>query len=238
MRQSNLYIVFYAAVLTIVCGGLLAFAATGLKDRQDANVALERKKNILSTVMEIDDNVNVEQIYNKRIRAFVVDAQGNVQQGIKPTDVVVAVEYKKPVEQRLLPVFEFLSENDSTKVENAIFPMYGFGLWNNIWGFMALESDFSTVKGVNFAHAAETPGLGARIETEEIQDRYKAKKITEGDEIVPVTMMKGEGNDWSDNPHRVDGMSGATLTAKGVNNMLEEYLNAYEGYIKKKKENI
>jgi Na+-transporting NADH:ubiquinone oxidoreductase subunit C len=115
-------------------------------------------------------------------------------------------------------------------------PVYGYGLWNNIWGFVALKSDFKTVQGVKFQHAAETPGLGARIESDdEVQNRYKGKSIYDGDKLVSVTMMKGEGNDYSENPHRVDGLSGATLTAKGVNNMLLEYFQAYQNYINKKK---
>jgi Na+-transporting NADH:ubiquinone oxidoreductase subunit C len=236
VRQSNSYIIFYASALTIVCGGLLALAAEGLRDRQQANIALEQKRNILATVMDLKGDVNVEEIYEKRIRAFVIDTQGNVKEGVKPTDVVLAVEYKKPIEQRLLPVYEYINENDPDKVDNVILPLYGFGLWNNIWGFVALESDFNTIKGVRFQHAAETPGLGARIETEEVQARYEGKQVFQGNNLVSVTMMKGEGNNYSNDPHKVDGMSGATLTAKGLNVMLKDYLGAYEPYIKKKKE--
>lgn len=227
----------YAAALTIVCGGLLAFAAEGLKDRQQANVALEQKKNILSTVITLDEGANVESIYSKRVKAFVVDFQGNVKTDVKPNDVSVGAEYKKPAEQRLLPVYEFRDEADTSKVTNVVLPLYGYGLWNNIWGFVALEDDFNTVKGVKFQHAGETPGLGARIETEEIQVRYRGKKVFEGDNLASIVMMKGEGNDYSNEAHKVDGMSGATLTGKGVNNMLKDYFTNYQNYLKKKKVN-
>ena len=91
---------------------------------------------------------------------------------------------------------------------------------------------------MKFQHAGETPGLGARIESdEEVQNRYKGKTIFDQDKLVSVTMMKGEGNDYSNNQHRVDGMSGATLTGKGVNNMLLDYFQAYETYMKKNKKN-
>ena len=91
-------------------------------------------------------------------------------------------------------------------------PVYGYGLWNNIWGFVALQADLNTIQGVKFQHAGETPGLGARIETDQdVQDRYKGKTIYDQGKLVSVTMMKGEGNDYSDDPHQVDGMSGATL---------------------------
>jgi Na+-transporting NADH:ubiquinone oxidoreductase subunit C len=238
VRQSNTYIILYAAALTIVCGGLLAFAAEGLKDRQQANIDLEQKKNILSTVITLKEGDNIQELYKKRVKEFVVDYQGNAKPGLKPSDVIIAAEYKKPAEQRLLPVYEFRSESDSSKIENIVLPVFGYGLWNNIWGFVALQSDFNTVQGVTFAHAGETPGLGARIETPEVQERYKGKKIFEGDNIASIVMMKGEGNDWSKDPHKVDGMSGATLTGKGVNNMLKDYLAAYQNYINKNKKNI
>ena len=143
---------------------------------------------------------------------------------MQPKDVNLAAEYKKPREQRLLPVYEFKNETDSTKTDYVVLPVYGYGLWNSIWGFVALKSDLNTVQGVKFQHAGETPGLGARIESDEdVQNRYKGKTIYEQDKLVSVTMMKGEGNDYSNNSHQVDGMSGATLTAKGVNNMLQDY---------------
>lgn len=235
MRQSNGYIIMYAAALTIVCGGLLAFASESLKDRQQANVDMEQKYNILSTVISIPEDANIEQLYSKRVRAFVINYNGEVQEGKKPADVSIPAEYKKPAEQRLLPVYEFLSESDSTKVTNVVLPVYGYGLWNNISGYIAVESDFNTLKGVKFQHVGETPGLGARISDDEsIPQRYIGKKIFEGDKLVSVTMMKGEGNDWSKDEHKVDGMSGATLTAKGVNNMLLDYFTCYQNYLKKK----
>jgi Na+-transporting NADH:ubiquinone oxidoreductase subunit C len=238
VRQSNSYILIYAGVLTIVCGGLLALAAEGLKEKQQFNIDMEQKKNILATVITVEEGVDINDLYSKRVKAFVVDSEGNIKEGVQPKDVNLAAEYKKPAEQRLLPVYEFKNESDSTKTDYVVLPVYGYGLWNNIWGFVALKADLNTIQGVKFQHAGETPGLGARIESDEdVQNRYKGKTIYEQDKLVSVTMMKGEGNDYSDNAHRVDGMSGATLTAKGVNNMLLDYFKAYENYLKKNKKN-
>ena len=225
----------YAAILTVVCGGLLAFASESLKEKQQANIALEQKENILSTVMVLKDEDNASDIYNKRVKAFVVDYTGNVVEGKSATDVDVVAEYKKPAKERILPVYEFRSEADSAKIEFVVLPLHGFGLWDRIWGYVALQSDFNTIQGMVFQHKGETPGLGARIASEEIQDRYKNKQVFEGDQIASVEMMKGEGNDYSSQEHKVDGMSGATLTAKGVNNMLKDYMVCYENYIKKTK---
>lgn len=234
MRQSNLYIILYSAILTIVCGGLLAFASQALKPRQDANIELERKSNILSTVMVLEKKADITELYQSRIRELVIDFNGNPVDK-KAADVNVGVEYKKRPEDRLLPIYEFLSASDPNKVESAVIPVFGFGLWNTIAGYVALESDFNTIKGVSYSHVGETPGLGARIASAEIQDRYKGKQIFQATTLVSVTMQKGEGMDYSQDPHKVDGMSGATLTAKGVNNMLKEYFGCYQKYLEKNK---
>jgi Na+-transporting NADH:ubiquinone oxidoreductase subunit C len=233
VRQSNLYIVLYSAAITVVCGGLLAFASISLKDAQDANIAMEQKRNILSSVIELKEGDDVVQLYNTKVKSFVIDYNGNVKEGVTPEQIVVAAEYKKAPKDRLLPVYEFRNESDPNKVEYAVLPVYGYGLWNNIWGFVAVRSDFNTIQGVKFQHAGETPGLGARIESEEIQSRFKEKTIFDGDKLVSVKFAKGEGNDWSNDKHKVDGMSSATLTGKGVNNMLADYLACYENYLKK-----
>jgi len=234
VRQSNGYIVFYSALLTIACGGLLAFASQALKPLQDANIELERKANVLSTVMNLEEGADINKLYESRIRELVIDFSGNLVDK-KAVDVNVGVEYKKKPEDRLLPVYEFISATDPEKVENAVIPVFGFGLWNTIAGFVALESDFNTIKGVSYSHAGETPGLGARIATAEIQERYKGKQIFQGTNLVSVVMQKGEGMDYSSDPHKIDGMSGATLTGKGVNNMLKEYFGCYQKYLEKNK---
>ncbi|MBS1544446.1 MAG: NADH:ubiquinone reductase (Na(+)-transporting) subunit C [Bacteroidetes bacterium] len=233
MRQSNIYIILYSAAITIVSGGLLAFASISLKPAQDANIALEQKKNILSSVITLDEHADITKMYSQKVKAFVLDFDGNVKPDMKAEQVVVAVEYKKAPKDRLLPVYEFMSDADSTKVEFAVMPVYGYGLWNNIWGFVAVQHDFNTIQGVKFQHAGETPGLGARIETEEIQARFKGKTIFTDGKLMSVTIQKGEGNDYSGDAHKVDGMSGATLTGKGVNNMLKDYFACYENYLKK-----
>ena len=232
VRQSNLYIILYSAAITVVCGGALAFASISLRDKQQANIEHERKQNILATVIELKEGDNVEEIYAKRVKEIVIDFQGNASNLIA-SSIDIAKEYKKKPEERLLPVYEFRNVDDSTKVDNAVMPVYGYGLWNNIWGFVALQSDLNTVQGVKFEHAGETPGLGARITEEEIQARYKGKKVFEGENLSSVVMMKGEGIDYANDSHKVDGMSGATLTAKGVNNMLKDYFACYKNYLKK-----
>ena len=235
MRQSNSYIILYAAILTVVCGGLLALAAEGLKEKQQANVDQEQKKNILSTVMTLKDGDDVNTIYDKSVSAFVVDFNGKKVEGVNPAKLALKPEWKKAAKDRMLPIYEFKNAADPNKIDFVVLPVYGYGLWNDIYGFVALKSDMNTVQGVSFSHVGETPGLGARIAESDIQERFKGKSIFDGDVVASITMMKGEGKDYSNDSHKVDGMSGATLTGKGLNNMLADYFKSYENYLKSKR---
>ena len=108
--------------------------------------------------------------------------------------------------------------------------MFGAGLWDWISGYMAIDKDLNTIRGIAFDHKQETPGLGARITEIGVQDRYIGKKLFDGSELKSVTMVKGEGKTGL-SEYEVDGLSGATLTAKGVNIMLEHYIGCYTGYL-------
>lgn len=236
MRQSNTYVLIYTIGLTIVCGLALSLTAMGLKEKQQKNIELEKKYNILSVAMKVDEGVNVEELYDKRVRSYVIDYNGNKVEGVSASSIIIVSEYKKDPTSRQLPVYEILSETNPDKVESYVLPMYGFGLWDNIWGFVALKEDLETIVGVNFDHKAETPGLGARITTQEIQERYIGKKIYNEDKtLVGVQMMKGEGNNYDDQPHKVDGMSGATITGKGLSDMIVDFLASYDSFIKNKR---
>ena len=229
--------------MTVIVGGLLSSLAVLLKDDQKKAVELDTKKAILKSVMTLDPDADIEKIYGDRIVSFVVDYKGNVVEEtasgnpVVAENVVLRKEYKKKKEDKLFPVFKFVKAGDKNQVESYILPVFGNGLWNNIWGYLALEKDLKTIKGVVFDHTGETPGLGARITESDIQDRYTNQLIfNQQGKLVSVNMVKGEGNDPATlGEHKVDGMSGATLTGKGVNEMLNTYLNFYLPYIKKQK---
>lgn len=239
MRQSNGYIIGFAALMTVVLGGLLALAATALKPAQQEAIKLDTRSKILSAVMDLEEGADVNAIWEERISSVVVNIEGDVVErnekgeAITAERIDVGKEFKKPAEDRLFPVYLYRSQAGG-EVENYILPVYGNGLWDRIWGFVALERDLVTVKGVRFDHKGETPGLGARITDGEVQDRYINKKIyNDIGELVAVEMVKGEKGDPSIyNDYQVDGMSGATMTAIGVNNMLKNYLSYYENYFK------
>jgi Na+-transporting NADH:ubiquinone oxidoreductase subunit C len=232
VQQSNLYIVGYALLLTVVLGGGLGVVSLSLKETQKEQVELERKKQILSAVIDTKGTPKTELagIYDKRITAVVVDIDGEVIKGETADKIDIRKEFKKKdPNDKLLPVFIYKAEDGS---EAYILPTYGKGLWDLIWGYVAVDKEFKTVIGVSFDHVGETPGLGARITDAEIQKRYQGKKIADpSGALVPVIMVKGENNKGL-NEYQVDGMSGATITANGVNDMLKAYMEFYQGYFK------
>ena len=241
MQLSNTYIIVFTAIMTIIIGGALSLANQLLKPAQTRAIKLDTRTQILNAVMDLQEGDDILAIYDDRIDGFVVnisgdeitaDSKGNP---ILADKVNIIRNFKKKPEEREYPVFKFTSKDDPLKIEAYIFPVYGNGLWNNIFGFVALESDLNTIKGVSFGHVGETPGLGARITESEIEDRYIGKKIFDNQgKFMSVTMLKGEKKDPSMfGPHEVDGMSGATITARGLNAMLKEYLHDYEAFIKK-----
>ncbi len=246
MQQSNTYIITFSVILTVVLGLLLSGTAQLLGPRQQEAIALDKKKQILGAVISGEEIAamspqEINEYYGSHIGATVVDINGEeiTEQGgvaVSAENVDVAKNYKKPADERLYPVFIFHEEGDPSAVKSYILPLYGAGLWDAIWGYLALDTDMNTVGGVTFAHAGETPGLGARITTPEVQERYQGKEIfDESGELIGVQMQKGEGKDYSSDPHKIDGLSGATITGTGVNNMVKNYLSHYKAYIESKK---
>jgi Na+-transporting NADH:ubiquinone oxidoreductase subunit C len=242
VQRSNTYIILFSIILTIVLGGLLSLASVGLKPAQDEQVELDTKKKILGAVMDISsvkDPKELLALYEKKVQSLVVDYKGDVVTTDKKGNPITAEKvniqknYRYPKEERLYPIFKFMSESNDGEVEAYIFPMFGAGLWDWISAYLAVETDLNTIKGIAFDHKQETPGLGARITSEVVQDRFVGKKIyDQSGMLMSVEMVKGEGNQGL-TAHQVDGMSGATLTGKGVNQMLKNYLSYYEAYINK-----
>ena len=230
MRQSNLYVVGFAVAMTVICGGLLALANQGLKDKQQEQITLDTQKQILGAVMEVTETTDVSTIYTNQINSYVVNSEGKKVDGVIAEKVNTKKVYKqKDVALKQLPVFEF--KNANGQVEAYIVPMFGKGLWDDVWGYIALDTDLNTLKGASFGHKGETPGLGARISDKEIQARFVGKKITDASgALASISFVKGENVTPSFTDNQVDGLSGATMTTKGVNSMLMNYFGYYDNY--------
>lgn len=239
-RNSNGYIFGYAIILTLVCGTLLAFVSEGLKDKQKAAVLVEKQKFILraglgANSLEGLTGPQITDLYNKVVKVETVNAAGEAVQADE-AKLSIFKEYKKPAAERVLPVYVVGKKDNPKEVESYVLPTYGNGLWDNVWAYVAIDGDVETIEGIVFDHKGETPGLGARITDPEIQNRFVGKKLAyEASAINAPDFQKGEGNKYDNEPQKVDGMSGATITGTGVNDMLDAYMTLYRPYLASKK---
>ncbi len=245
-KESNAYIITFAIGMIVVIAATLGFTKESLKGLQAEAVELDTQKQILSAIVPLqqvgETGKQVNDYYEKHIESIAVDVNGDEKkvnedgETLIPEKVSIRKEFRKSDKaKKILPVFKF--KDDAGKITAYILPVYGNGLWDNIWGYIALDVDMKTVKGVAFDHRGETPGLGARIADTEVENRYQGKTIyNEKGELASIEMIKGEKNPSEKiTEHTVDGLSGATITARGVNVMLEKYFSLYENYIQKVK---
>ena len=225
-KNSNAYIIFYSTVMVVIVAAVLAFAALSLSSLQQENIEAEKKSDLLKTI-----GVPVEKVaeFNKYITSsFCINEQGQVIEGADAFSVLLSIkeEYEKPMAERQLPLF---IGNTDGKVRYII-PVYGSGLWGPIWGYIALENDWSTISGVVFDHKGETPGLGAEITTAAFQHQFVGKTIYSDGKIVGIKVLKGAGASEG-NPNAVDAISGGTITSRGVETMIMSCLEGYSKYI-------
>ena len=240
--NNNSYTFGFAAIMVIVVAVILSGTSIILKDAQDSNVELEKKQNILRSV---GVNVNRDQsaieypIYVKE--ELVLNHLGEIINNLSAFDVELSKEVKKsivednqniPLEERtsLLPLYISEVEGET----KYIIPLRGKGLWGPIWGFISFNDDLNTVFAAVFDHKAETPGLGAEINTSSFQDTFQGKTIFEEGEFVSIFVQKGGSNG---DVHKVDGISGGTITSDGVTDMLNERLKRYLPYFRLMEDN-
>jgi Na+-transporting NADH:ubiquinone oxidoreductase subunit C len=228
---SNKYIFIFSAVMVIAVATLLSLAATLLQPAQERNLEIEKKKNMLESINVPATRANTEELYDKYIKgSFVINSKGEPVEGVDAFTVVLKNEQKKPVEKQSLPVFRAVPDDGENVI---IIPVEGKGLWGPIYGYVSLKSDLNTIYGVNFDHKSETPGLGAEISTSAFENQFHGKKLFDNDNFISVQVIKGGTS--KDNIHGVDAISGGTITSKGLQKMLLDCLQKYNGYLLKNK---
>lgn len=255
LSQSS-YTVVFAAIVCVVCAVLVAGAAVALRERQEVNAEIDRQKNVLMAAGEMrpDEalsaaevaerfssfqpmavNLNTDQEdpsfnvvgYDQRgalgspQTSFAAPAGNLAQIQRLPNDAVV---YKKV-------------EADGT-LDMIVLPIEGKGLWSTMYGFLALDADLKTIRGLTFYQHGETPGLGGEVDN----PRWKALwpgRLAFNDRGVPtIAVRKGPAGPPAEDPYNVDGLSGATLTSRGVTNLLHFWLGdeGYGPYLEKVRE--
>ena len=228
-RNSNAYTFIFAIVMVIIVAAGLAFTATTLKPIQAENIRKEKMQNIISTIGLDADRDHAGELFNKYIKQqLALKSDGTIDESVKAFDIDLKSEIKKPVDQQRFPLY--IAEKDGKKFY--IIPLFGSGLWDDIWGYIALGEDKNTIMGASFDHKGETPGLGAEINQSWFEDEFIGKKIFDDQgNFVSVRTVKG-GADPND-LHGVDAISGGTITSDAVSAMLEERVKNYLPYLKK-----
>lgn len=216
--NSDIYAILYSVVVVVIVAFLLAGVSSALKPKQDANVELDKKKQILASLNE-RNLPDAAATYDALIVADpIVDAQGNTvaeNGGFKVANDAIS--------ESNLPLYVAKLADGSKKY---IIPMTGNGLWGGIWGYLALNDDCNTIYGVYFSHASETPGLGAEIASDKFQSRFPGREVYR-DGNVALTIVKKV----TDETVEVNAISGATITCNGVNDMLQRKLAPYKAYL-------
>ncbi len=231
-RDSNAYTFLFATIMVFVVASSLAFTASSLKKLQEANVRKEKMQNILATIGIDSDRVEAESLYKKFITAELsLNQNGNIDPMVNAFDIKLNIELKKPIPEQRFPIYE--ADLDGEKFY--IIPLRGAGLWNAIWGYIALEEDKNTIKGAVFDHKGETAGLGAEITQKWFQDSFLGEKVFDkkGNLVgINVSKTNNDPKDLDKDDHEVDAISGATITGDGVTDMIIERLTHYLPYLK------
>ncbi|MCH1437475.1 MAG: NADH:ubiquinone reductase (Na(+)-transporting) subunit C [Flavobacteriales bacterium] len=227
-KNSNGYTFGFAVLMVAVVGTLLAVASQGLKSRQDKNATDKKMISILSAINVEATRDNAQEMYTK----YVVDSKiiSGKDLSANPFDIDIKKEFRdKNLEltDRNYPLY--ICEKEGNKY--FVIPVIGTGLWGPIWGFVALESDYKTIYGATFDHKAETPGLGAEIKYTSYSDQYTGEVITDTTgTFQPIIVVKdGSGSGLNS---KVDGITGGTITSKGVEEMTTRTLEVYANYFK------
>lgn len=226
-KTSKAYVILFALVLSVVCSLLITAAATGLKERQQENMALDKKMNLLRAagLVGADQKPGKETIntlYDRRIAEVFVDRQGRIMGAEDPDGMHLYFFHAQDARDA----------HNSSNISGYIVPINTRGLWGKIHGYLAFESDGQTVSGFSVFSHSETPGLGGEIESAWFQKNFKGKKILNSqDKFVSIGIAKGKAGNLpkAEQANYVDGISGATLTGRYLSEGIKNTLMKYEG---------
>ncbi len=239
--DKNVYTVIFTAVMVVVVGSILAFLASALQPNIKENERFEKQQNILYAMginENGDDSGSVNFVPTDKVEAEFSSyiKEQLIIQGDKITqnDEAYLIDLKKQLaaikkgQDYKLPVF--IGDKDGKKFY--IIPMYGKGLWDAIWGFIALDETM-TVQGVYFDHKSETPGLGANIKMRYFMDDFEGESILNGDIYSGISVAKGNNDPLNNRKtdNKVDALAGATITGNGVSAMIKESVQLYKPYL-------
>lgn len=217
--NSNTYTLVYASIMVVIVAFLLSFVSSALHAKQDANVKLDTKKQIISSLNIT--NVDADAFFASNVKDMVLEGDSLVAY-----NGAFATLYETEGKAGRFHVF-VCNVDGKTKY---VVPVYGAGLWGAIWGYVALNDDKNTVYGTYFSHASETPGLGAEIATPAFQKKFEGKHIGDSTSVKISVVKNGKVQNAE---YEVDGISGGTITSTGVDAMLKACFNNYNNFLTK-----
>ena len=246
-NDSTAKTLIVAFSLSIVCAIFVSTAAVVLKPVQEVNKALDRKRSILAAAGMLQEGKSVEEQF-AQVTTRVVDLRtGKFTDEVDPDSFDQRKAAKDPSQSEALAADEDLAkisrrehyslvyvvEGPQGELEKIILPIHGYGLWSTLYGYIALESDANTVAGLGFSEHAETPGLGGEVDNPRWKAHWPGKQVYRDGEVA-IGLVKGAVDSSSPNaPWQVDGLAGATLTARGVTNLVQFWLgeNGFEPFL-------
>lgn len=232
-KEGNSYTFIFSIAMVVIVGTILSSLSIGLKPYQDENKRIKKQMDILAAIGVESDRENASSLYeNHIINSYAISAQGNILEEEVAFDINVQKQIRDKtidLEDRIFPIFE--ASIDGKK--KYVLPVVGKGLWGPIWGYVAIGEDMESIVGVSFDHKSETPGLGAEINQDDFQKKYKGAKISVDGRFAEVKVVK-DGTGKGD-PQKVDGITGGTITSKGVEEMMNRTLRVYQSYFSSKK---
>ena len=240
--ESNKYTILFAIGMVVIVGSLLAFTASSLKPNIKENERMEKQQNILYAMGVNDNGANdivfigtdkVASEFSKYIsKQLVLDANGNAVENDEAYLIDVKKEQAKAKNGQTRDLPLFIGEKDGQTFYIA--PIRGKGLWDAIWGYIAMDKDM-VIQGAYFDHKGETPGLGANIKQRYFMDDFYGEKLlTESGEFKGITVAKGNNDPKNliKDDDEVDALAGATITGDGVSAMIKSDLKLYLPFFK------
>ena len=237
--KDRLKLINFVMIVAFIVSLLLAVANEFLKERKNTNVRNDKKESILGAVGIDTDAMTYDEMvtfFDQNISEMIIDTFGNIIDGIDPKDL-------KWVEDKSNGRTMFLYDNKespylpiyySSSPQGYIIPISGKGLWSTLKGYFAIGQDKNTALGITFYKHKETSGLGGEVDKDWFQDQFtfnKNKKIfNDQGELVSISLNQRKGTQGK--KHEVDGISGATVTSKGLTNFLKSDLKRYEYFLK------
>jgi Na+-transporting NADH:ubiquinone oxidoreductase subunit C len=240
MQYSTGYIIGFAALVCLICSVFVATSAVGLEDRQDENKLLDRKSKVLSVAgLGGDEHLTRDEInalYAKHVSSKVVDLDTGAYVELSPEELAAFDQLKMQKDPKTstaapknragikrLPnqAMAYLIDKDAdSKTDLLVLPIEGKGLWSTLYGFLALERDLDTIAGLTFYQHGETPGLGGEVDNPRWKALWPGRELynDRGEPVIDV--IKGQAGTPEKAPHKVDGLSGATITSRGVGELI------------------